>query len=322
MYHRRQFLFAAIVTGIAPKAHAQEKYPARPIKLLVPFPAGGPVDVMGRLVAQRLSVTLGQQVVVENRPGAGSTLAARAAATAEPDGYTLLVASAASLAIGPALYSNIGYDPATSFAPIALVSSVPYVMIAGRSVTAKSVPDLIAYAKANPGKLNIGVPNGAPPHMIAAWFRSATGTDVVIVPYKGASNVITDLIGGQIDLGFETTSVTFGHVHDGKVTALGVATQARLPELPNVPTMIEGGLPDFIASSWTGIMAPAGTPKDVIARLNAEVNAALTSPELQDRFKKLAAEAKPGTPADFAAFIRREVPKWQAMAKLAGVKAE
>jgi tripartite-type tricarboxylate transporter receptor subunit TctC len=322
MYDRRRFLLAVALAGIATSARAQEKYPARPIKLLVPFPAGGPVDVMGRLVAQRLSVTLGQQVIVENRPGAGSTLAARAAATAEPDGYTLLVASAASLAIGPALYSNIGYDPATSFAPIALVSSVPYVMIAGPSVAAKTLPDLVAYAKANPGKLNIGVPNGAPPHMIAAWFRSVTHTDVVIVPYKGASNVITDLMGGQIDLGFETTSVTFGHVHEGKVTALGVATQARLPALPEVPTMIESGLPDFIASSWTGIMAPAGTPKEVLGRINAEVNAALTSPELQDRFKKLAAEVKPGTPEDFAAFIRREVPKWQAMAKLAGVKAE
>ncbi len=322
MYDRRKFLLAVALTGIAATARAQEKYPARPIKLLVPFPAGGPVDVMGRLIAQRLSATLGQQVIVENRPGAGSTLAARAAATAEPDGYTLLVASAASLAIGPALYSNIGYDPATSFAPIALVSSVPYVMIAGPSVTAKTLPDLVAYAKTNPGKLNIGVPNGAPPHMIAAWFRSVTRTDVVIVPYKGASNVITDLMGGQIDLGFETTSVTFGHVHEGKVTALGVATQARLPALPEVPTMIEGGLPDFIASSWTGIMAPAGTPKAVIGRLNAEVNAALTSPELQDRFKKLAAEAKPGTSEDFTAFIVREVPKWQAMAKLAGVKAE
>jgi tripartite-type tricarboxylate transporter receptor subunit TctC len=322
MYDRRKFLLSVALTGIAATARAQEKYPARPIKLLVPFPAGGPVDVMGRLIAQRLSATLGQQVIVENRPGAGSTLAARAAATAEPDGYTLLVASAASLAIGPALYSNIGYDPATSFAPIALVSSVPYVMIAGPSVTAKTLPDLVAYAKANPGKLNIGVPNGAPPHMIAAWFRSVTRTDVVIVPYKGASNVITDLMGGQIDLGFETTSVTFGHVHEGKVTALGVATQARLPALPEVPTMIEGGLPDFIASSWTGIMAPAETPKAIIGRLNAEVNAALTSPELQDRFKKLAAEAKPGTTEDFAAFILREVPKWQVMAKLAGVKAE
>ena len=323
IYDRRDFLLAALLIGFGTTAHAQEeKYPTRPIRLLVPFPAGGPVDVMGRLIAQRLSSTIGQQVILENRPGAGSTLAARAAASADPDGYTLLVASAASLAIGPALYNNIGYDPATSFAPIAMVSSVPYVMIAGPSVSARTLPDLIAYARANPGKLNVGVPNGAPPHMIAAWFRSATRTDIVIVPYKGASNVITDLMGRQIDLGFETTSVTFGHVHEGKVKALGVATQARLPELPDVPTMIESGLPDFIASSWTGIVTPAGTPKDIIGRLNAEVNAALKSPELQDRFKKLAAEASPGTPEDFAAFIVREVPKWQAMAKLAGVKGE
>ena len=323
IYDRRDFLLAALLIGFGTTAHAQEeKYPTRPIRLLVPFPAGGPVDVMGRLIAQRLSSTIGQQVILENRPGAGSTLAARAAAGADPDGYTLLVASAASLAIGPALYNNIGYDPATSFAPIAMVSSVPYVMIAGPSVSARTLPDLIAYARANPGKLNVGVPNGAPPHMIAAWFRSATRTDIVIVPYKGASNVITDLMGGQIDLGFETTSVTFGHVHEGKVKALGVATQARLPELPDVPTMIESGLPDFIASSWTGIVTPAGTPEDIIGRLNAEVNAALKSAELQDRFKKLAAEASPGTPEDFAAFIVREVPKWQAMAKLAGVKGE
>lgn len=322
MYDRRDFLLAAVLIGLGTSAQAQEKYPTRPIRLLVPFPAGGPVDVMGRLIGQKLSSTLGQQVIIENRPGAGSTLAARAAASADADGYTLLVASAASLAIGPALYNNIGYDPATSFAPIALVSSVPYVMIAGPSVAAKTLPDLVAYAKTNPGRLNIGVPNGAPPHMIAAWFRSVTATDVVIVPYKGASNVITDLMGGQIDLGFETTSVTFGHVHEGKVKALGVATRARLPELPDVPTMIESGLPDFVASSWTGIVAPAATPKDIIGKLNAEVNVGLKSPEMQDRFKKLAAETSPGTPEDFAAFIVREVPKWQAMAKLAGVKAE
>jgi tripartite-type tricarboxylate transporter receptor subunit TctC len=322
MYDRRDFLLAAVLIGLGTSAQAQEKYPTRPIRLLVPFPAGGPVDVMGRLIGQKLSSTLGQQVIIENRPGAGSTLAARAAASADADGYTLLVASAASLAIGPALYNNIGYDPATSFAPIALVSSVPYVMIAGPNVAAKTLPDLVAYAKTNPGKLNIGVPNGAPPHMIAAWFRSVTATDVVIVPYKGASNVITDLMGGQIDLGFETTSVTFGHVHEGKVRALGVATRSRLPELPDVPTMIESGLPDFVASSWTGIVAPVATPKDIIGKLNAEVNAGLNSPDMRDRFKKLAAEANPGTPEDFAAFIVREVPKWQAMAKLAGAKAE
>jgi tripartite-type tricarboxylate transporter receptor subunit TctC len=158
--------------------------------------------------------------------------------------------------------------------------------------------------------------------MIAAWFRAATNTDIVIVPYRGASTVITDLMGGQIQLGVETTSVTFGHVHEGKVKALGVATPARLPELPNVPTVIESGVPDFVASSWTGLMAPAGTPKEIVARLNAELNAGLASAEMKERFKMLAAEAHPGTPADFTTFIVKEIPKWQAMARLAGVKAE
>jgi tripartite-type tricarboxylate transporter receptor subunit TctC len=323
MLHRRNFLVAGTLSGLclAAPALAQDKYPSRPIKLLVPFPAGGPTDVMGRLIAQRLSSTLGQQMIVENRPGAGSTLAG-AAAAAEPDGYTLLLASAATMAIGPALYNNAGYDPLTSFASIGMLSSVPYVMIAGQNVPVNSVPELVAYAKANPGKLNFGVPNGAPPHMIAAWFRAATGTDIVIVPYRGASTVITDLMGGQIQLGIETTSVTFGHVHERKVKALGVATPARLPELPNVPTVVEAGVPDFIASSWTGLMAPAGTPKEIVARLNAELNAGLASSEMKDRFRALAAEAHPGTPADFTAFIVKEIPKWQAMAKLAGVKAE
>jgi tripartite-type tricarboxylate transporter receptor subunit TctC len=310
------------ITAAPAQEKYQDKYPSRPIRLLVPFPAGGPTDVMGRLIAQSLSSTLGQQVIVENRPGGGSTLAARAAATAEPDGYTLLLASAASLAIGPALYPNSGYDPATSFASVGAIATVPYVMVAGPGVTAKTVPELVAYAKANPGKLNIGVPNGAPPHMIAAWFRALTNTDVMIVPYKGASNALTDLIGGQIDLAIETTSVTFGHLHDGKLRPLGVTTAQRLPDLPDVPTMIEGGVPDFITSSWTGMMAPAGTPKAIISRLNADINAGLKSPELQDRLKKLAAAAMPGTPEEFAAFVVREVPKWQAMVKLAGVKAD
>jgi tripartite-type tricarboxylate transporter receptor subunit TctC len=324
MLDRRHVLIAVTLmsVGLAIPAQAQDKYPSRPIKLLVPFPAGGPTDVMGRVIAQRLSSTLGQQMIVENRPGAGSTLAGRAAAAADPDGYTLLLASAATMAIGPALYNNAGYDPLTSFTSIGMLSSVPYVMIAGQNVPVKSVPELVAYAKANPGKLNFGVPNGAPPHMIAAWFRAATSTDIVIVPYRGASTVITDLMGGQIQLGIETTSVTFGHVHEGKVKALGVATPARLAELPGVPTVIESGVPDFIASSWTGLMAPAGTPKEIVTRLNAELNAALASSDMKERFKMLAAEAHPGTPADFTAFIVKEIPKWQAMAKLAGTKAE
>jgi tripartite-type tricarboxylate transporter receptor subunit TctC len=303
-------------------AQAQDRYPSRPIKLLVPFPAGGPVDVMGRLVAQHLSTTLGQQVIIENRPGAGATLAGKAAATAEPDGYTLMVGSAATYAIGPTLYPNAGYDPTTAYAPIAFVSSVPYVMIIRPQAAQRTLPELIAYAKANPGKLNFGTPNGAPPHMLAAWFRNATATDIVIVPYRGASIVLTDMIGGQVDLGFETTSVTFAHVREGKVRALGVATTSRLPELPDVPTMAEGGVPDFIASSWTGIVAPAGTPRPLIMRLNAEINAGIKSAFMQERFKQLGAIANPGTPEDFAAFIAKERPKWVNMVKLSGVQPE
>ena len=299
-----------------------QSYPTRTIRLIVPFPAGGPVDVMGRLIAQSLSSSLGQQVIVDNRPGAGSTLAGREAARAQPDGYTLLLGSAATLAIGPALFKDIGYDPIDSFSPVAFMSSVPYVMVAGPKAPAKTVKDVIAYAKANSGKLNFGVPNGAPPHMLAAWFKDVTATDIVVVPYKGAATVITDLIGGQIDLGFETTSVTLSHVHEGSIRPLAVATTKRLPELPQVPTMIESGVPDFIAASWTGIMAPAGTPAEIIGKLNAAINAALRSPDMQARYKQLAAEASPGTPQDFAAFITAERPKWAAMAKLSNLKPD
>ena len=320
MLDRRTLLLAGAATVASRVARAQTSYPNRSIRLIAPFPAGGPVDVMARLIAQSMAV--GHQVVVENRPGAGSTLGARAVATADPDGYTLLVGSAGSLAIGPSLYSNVGYDPVSSFAPVAFVSSVPYLMVATPGLPSRSVAEVVAHAKAHPGKLNVGVANGAPQHMIAAWFRSVTATDIVIVPYKGAANVITDLLGGQIDLGFETSSVTFGHVQEGKLRPLAVATPARLSELPQVPTMIESGLADFVATSWSGIVAPAGTPRGIVTTLNAAVNAALATAELQGSFKKMAAQARPGTPEDFAALIAREVPKWRTMVGLAGLKGE
>src|SRR5882757_2324544 len=316
--------FAALtlyLAFLAPVA-AQDRYPSRPIRLLVPFPAGGPVDVMGRLMAQHLSTSLGQQVIIDNHPGAGSTIAGKATATADPDGYTLMLGSAATMAIGPTLYPNTGYHPAKSFAPIGFVSSAPYVMITRPQAQQKTLAELISYAKANPGKLNFGIPNGAPPHMLAAWFRNVTSTDIVIVPYRGASTVITDLMGGQVDLGFETTSVTLGHVREGKVRALGVLTAARLPEIPDVPTMIEGGVPDFIAGAWLGLVAPARTPQPIIARLNAELVAGLNSSQMQERFKLLGAIADPGTPEDFAAFMMKEIPKWVSMVKLSGIKPE
>jgi tripartite-type tricarboxylate transporter receptor subunit TctC len=313
---------AMFVALAAAGAACAQDYPSRTIRLIVPYPAGGVLDVMGRLIAQSLSVTLGQQIIVDNRPGAGSTLAGRDMARAEPDGYTLLLGSAATLAIGPALFKNIGYDPDTSFAPVAFIASVPYVMVTGPKSQFHSVKDVVSYAKANPGKLNFGVPNGAPPHLIAAWFKEVTKTDIVLVPYKGASTVVTDMMAGQIDLGFEATSVTLSHLHDGSMRALGVATPKRLPELPDTPTMIESGLPDFIASSWAGILAPAGTPPEIIAKLNAETNAALKSEAMQARLKQFAAESRPGTPQDFAAFIAAERPKWTAMAKLSNLKPE
>ena len=320
MYARRGFLLAAVLVASAGVALAQS-YPSRPIKIVVAVIAGGPMDVMGRLVAQQLSATLGP-VFVENRAGAGTTLGAKAVASAEPDGYTLLLGNAATLAIGPTLYKSAGYDPLTSFAPVAFIASVPYVMIVSPGVPARTVGELVAYAKAQPGKLSFGVPNAAPPHMLAAWFKALTGTDIVIVPYKGASAVLTDMLAGQIQAGFETTSVLFGHLQEKKIRALAVATRARLPELPEVPTMIESGFPDFIASSWTSVMAPAGTPKDIVGKLNASINAGLNSSQMQARLKQLAADARPGTPEELAAFVAGEIPKWQALAKLTGVTGE
>jgi tripartite-type tricarboxylate transporter receptor subunit TctC len=300
---------------------AKTAYPDRPIRLIVPYPPGGPTDVMGRLISQTLSNSLGQPVYVDNRPGAGSTLGGKAAASADPDGYTLLLGSAATLAIGPVLFPDAGFDP-KGLVPIAAVSSVPFVMIAGPKNAIKSVAEVIATAKAQPGKLTLGVPNGAPPHMLAAWFKSLTATDILVVPYKGAATDITDLIGGQIDLGIEPTSVVLSHLSDGTMRPLATTTAQRLPELPNVPTLIESGVPGFVAVSWTGLVAPAGTPPAIVGKLNAAVNAGLRSADLQAKLKMLGASGQPGTQADFAAFITAEVPKWTAMAKLAGANAQ
>ncbi len=296
-------------------------YPSRPIRLIVPYTPGGPSDVMGRLMSQALSTSFGQQVYVDNRPGAGSTLGGKLVASADPDGYTLLIATAATLAIGPTLYPDAGLDPKV-FVPVAAFATVAFVMVAGPKTPGSTVAEVVAYAKAHPGKLTIGVPNGAPPHMLAAWFKSLTGTDIVIVTYKGASGDLTDLIGGQIDLAIETTSVVLPHLSDGSLRALATATPERLPETPNVPTMIESGVPGFVAVSWTGLAGPPGTPQPVVEKLNAAINAGLGAADLQSKLKTLGAKGKPGTPADFAGFVASEVPKWTEMAKLSGIHGE
>jgi len=326
---RRAFAFAASVVllaalwicGWAYSVAAQDAYPVRPIRLIVPFPPGGPTDVMGRLISQGLSDQLGQQVYVDNRPGAGSTLAAKIAASAEPDGYTLLLGSAATLAIGPTLYRDAEYDP-KSFVPVAMVAEVPYVMVASPKAPIASFSELIAYAKAHPGKLNVGVPNGAPPHMLAAWFKSLTDIDVVLITYRGGAAVLSDLLGGQVDLAVETSSILLPQLRDGKLRPLGTPSPKRLADLPDVPTMAELGVPGFVASSWTGIVAPAGTPNAIVEKVNRAVNAALALPATQAKLKPLEAQAMFGTPQDYADFLASELPKWIAMAKLSGAAAD
>jgi tripartite-type tricarboxylate transporter receptor subunit TctC len=328
---RRSMLFtlALLATALGalrlPTASAQNPtgstYPDRPIRIIVPYTPGGPTDVMGRLMSQILSQAFGQQVYVDNRPGAGSTLGGKIAAGADPDGYTLIVASAATFAIGPALYPDVGLDPKV-FVPVAAFATVPFLMVAGPKAPLGSMADVIAYAKAHPGRLSIGVPNGAPPHMLAAWFKSLTGTDILIVTYNGASGDMTDLMGGQIDFAIETSSIVLQHLADGSLRALATTSAERLSETPNVPTMIESSVPGFIANSWTGLAAPPGTPKAFVDKLNAAINAGLRSPDVQAKLKMLGAKGNPGTVDDFTNFMAVEVPKWTAMAKLPGAQSK
>jgi tripartite-type tricarboxylate transporter receptor subunit TctC len=322
MIDRRTLVGTFALTLAAGTAKAEEKYPNRPIKLVVSFPPGGPLDVMARLTAQHLSTTLGQQIYVDNRPGAGGTLAGREVARAEPDGYTLLFGSSAALAIGPALYGNSGYDPVKSFAPIAMVSSVPYVMIGATNAPFRTVQELLAYAKAHPDTINFGVPNGAPPHMLAEMFKMQTGASVAVIPYKGASTLITDMLAGRIHAGFETTSVMLGHLREGHIRGLAVLREQRLASLPDVPTMIECGVKGVEGSSWSGVLAPTGTKPEIIALLRAQLLDALRSPDFKDKLAKMNAEEKIMSAAEFGSFVGSEATRIAAIMKAAGLKAQ
>ncbi len=318
---RTHALIVALFALCALAGADAQTYPNHPIRLIAPFPAGGPVDVMARLIADKLSQSVGT-VIVDNRPGAGGTIGSRLAATAEPDGYTLLLGSSTSLTAAPSLYANLGYDPVKNFTPVAMISSVPFALAVSPKLPVHNVAELVAYAKAHPGKLNYGAPTGALPHLTAEMFKTAAAVDIVHVPYRGAATAITDLLGGQTDLTFEPISVLLAHIHDGKLRALAVTGATRSPELPDIPTMIESGLPGFTSVSWSGIVAPAGTPNDIVARLNAAVNAAISMPDTQARLARLGAAPMTGTPQDFAALIATETPKWAAVVKAAHVRLE
>ena len=320
---RRRVPFAIAVVGLALAAGpaGAQIYPDRPIKLIVPFPPGGPTDYVARLVAQNVSVSLGQ-VVIDNRAGAGGTIAAKAVAVAEPDGYTLLYGSSATLGIAPALYKTVDYDPVRSFAPIALVSRVPFVLGIAPTVPANTLAEFIAYARANPGKLNFGAGIGTPPHLVGELFKVTTGTDILYIPYKGAAQAMTDLLAGQMHMTIEGATTLLPHIQSGKVRALAVMSPQRMPALPDVPTMVESGYTGFPPASWTGVLAPAGTPTAIVSRLNAAINDCLQSAEIKTNFARFSAEVKIGAPQDFAAFIAEEAPKWAALVKASAAKVD
>jgi tripartite-type tricarboxylate transporter receptor subunit TctC len=311
----------AMLDTTLPTPAAAETYPTKPIKLIVPFGAGGPVDVMARLVAQKLSVSVGA-MVVENKPGQGGTIGARIVATAEADGHTLMMATSTTMGVSANLYKNLDFDPVKSFAPVALVSSVPVVLVVRPALPINSPQELIAFAKANPGKLNFGFPTGTLPHLTGALFKLRTGIDFAFIPYKAANAVVADLVAGQIDFTFEPASVLVGQINDKKVRPLGVASLNRLTQIPMVPTLDESDVKNFVSVSWSGVVAPAGTPKAVIDKLNTAINEALKSPDMLERLLRLGAEIKPGTPDDFAAFIAEEGPKWAEVIKSSGMKLE
>jgi len=311
---------AAAVGAIAPVA--AQTYPDKPIKMIVPFPPGGPIDTMARVVAHNLTTALAQQVVIENRPGAGSTLGTKSVAGADADGYTLLFGSSGSLAVAPALYTSFDLDPRKAFAPVATVALLPHVFVVAPAVPARSLDQFIAHAKANPGKLNYGAGLGTPPHLLGTLFKVKAGIDIVYVPYKGSAASITDLLGGQTHMTIDGLTGLYPLIVDGKVRPLAVARPARWPLLPDVPTMAESGFPDFVIDAWTGVVAPAGTPAAVIAKLNAAINDGLASPETKASLQKFSAIGKVGTPQDFAAFLDAEIPKWAEIVKVAGAKMD
>jgi tripartite-type tricarboxylate transporter receptor subunit TctC len=310
---------AAGVLALTATADAQT-YPNRPIRLIVPFVAGGPPDVIARVIADLIGPRLGQTVVVDNRPGAGATIGTRSVATADPDGYTLLFASTTSLSIAPSLFKSVGYDPVKDFAPIAGVSVGPMVVVVHPSVPAKTVKELVDHAKANPGKLNYGAGVASPPHIAWGLFTQVTGTDILFVPYRGMAPAMTDLISGQVQIMIDGAGPLLPHIQDGKIRALAVTGKTRSPDFPNLPTMIEAGYPDYVLSFWTGVVAPPGTPADIVAKVNAAINEGLNAPAMKSHLAKSNIEANVTTPQEFASFIAAEAKKWGGIVTSTGIK--
>ena len=327
MTTRRDFCAAAlpVTLGLAGLAATGSRpalaqaWPTKPIRMIVPYTPGGYTDNMARLVGESLAKSLGQPVVYDNKPGANSLIGAGMAASAPPDGYTLVTVIAAHAA-NPSLYAKMPFDPIGSFDPVTLISIAPLLMAANVNTPFNNVKELIAYAKANPGKLTYASSGaGGSPHMAGEMLRLRTGIDILHVPYKGAAPALTDVIGGTVSMGFKTANGTLPSIESGKLRAIAVAGKERMPQLPNVPTLIELGIPDFEVSSWNGLFAPAGTPQAIIDRLAGVTIPALQSPAIRKQFIDLGSVPVGSTPAEFKQYVHNEVVKWAAVAKAANV---
>ena len=318
--YRFAFVLCVCLWGTA----LAQVYPSHPVRLIVPFPAGGSADLIGRAAAKKVSEGLGQQVLVENRAGAGGTIGTGAVAKSPADGYTLGLGTVSTLAMAPVVRANPPYDSLAAFAPVSLVASAPFILVVNASVRAGSLAELIALAKAKPGGLNFAsIGDGTLQHFTGESFKSLAGIDIVHVPYKGVAPALVDLLGGQVQIGFDiVASFQLQNLQSGKLRALAVLGPARVAQLPAVPTAAEAGLAGLAATAWFGLIAPKGTPAEIVARLNAEVRKAVASAELRDAIATQGLEPAADSPQEFAELIEREMARWAQLAKAKGFRIE
>ena len=316
---KRRFLAFGLAL-VAPLAAA---FPEKPVRFVIGFTPGGPSDILARAVGQKLAERWSQQVVIDNRPGAGGNLAAEAVAKSAPDGHTWLLGNNSILATNHALYRKLPYDPVKDFAPVALVAVQPNILVVHPDVPARTVAELIAHLKNHPGKLNYASSGaGAAAHLAGELFKTMAGVDIVHVPYKGAQPALTDVVAGQVQLMFATSASVIPYVKQGRLRALAVTTAQRSPSVPEIPTVGEAGLPGFEATTWHGVVVPAAVPAPLVQKLNQDINAVLKERDLNERLAGLGAEVLTGTPRDFADYIAREIPKWTKVVKDSGARAD
>jgi len=308
---------------LATSGAGAQSYPAKPVHLIVPYPAGGPVDILGRVIGQKLSESLGQPFVVDDKPGASGTLGSDLVAKAPPDGYMLVVGNNATHATNESLYPNLPYATLRDFAPITLVARVTNIAVVNPSMPVKSIRELIAYAKANPGKLNYASSgSGSAAHLTGEMFKLATGTDIVHVPYRGAAPAAADLLAGQVGMMFASAPTVLQYVQAGSLRALAVTSETRWSQLPDVPTMIEAGLPGFSSEVWFGIFAPAGTPRAIIDKLHAEIAKTVRAPDVMQKLAVQGFDVTTDTPEEFQTFVTAEIAKWAKVVRESGARVD